>query len=36
MTGLDMQFWAGDTPGTYITTLNMNNGNTEQMVVIVE
>ena len=33
---LDMQFWAGDTPGTYTTTLKMNNGNTEQMVVIVE
>lgn len=33
---LDMQFWAGDTPGTYTTTLKMNNGNVEQMVVVVE
>lgn len=33
---LDLQFWAGDKPGRYTTTLKMNNGNTEQMVVIVE
>ena len=33
---LDLQFWAGDQPGTYTTTLTMNNGNTEQLVVIAE
>lgn len=33
---LDMQFWAGDLPGAYTTTLKMNNGNSEQMVVIAE
>jgi hypothetical protein len=33
---LDLQFWAGDKPGAYTTTLTINNGNTEQMVVIAE
>jgi hypothetical protein len=34
--GLDRHFWAGDQPGTYTTTLKMNNGNAETMVVVAE
>jgi len=33
---LDLRFWTGDKPGVYTTTLKMNNGNSEQMVVIAE
>jgi hypothetical protein len=31
---LDLRFWAGDQPGTHTTTLKMNNGNAETMVVV--